>query len=153
MTKKLITAISIVMLVMVTAAPALLQAQVKIPKTPIDNILNYKNGLELTDSQIKKLTIINRTIIDKMIQTEAQARIRKVEIDEFTSNWTNMHGTAVNHIIKEYYQFMAELKTLELEAIMKTRAILTREQLKRYVELASIESMIIKLDAELAGTY
>ncbi|GEM_PF-1920658 len=153
MTKKLICVISAVVLVMVTAAPTALFAGNNIPTTAISKVLDYKNGLQLTESQIKKLTIIDRTIVDKMIQIRGQAQIRKMEIDEFTSNWTSMHGTAVNHIIKEYYQFLAKLKELELEAIMKTKAVLTREQLKKFVQLASIEVMIIKLEAELTSTY
>ena len=153
MTRKLICVISAVVLVMVTAAPAALFADNNIPTTAISKVLNYKNGLQLTESQIKKLTIIDRTIVDKMIQTRGQAQIRKMEIDKFTSNWTRIHGTAVNHVIKEYYQFLAKLKELELEAIMKTKAVLTREQLKKFIELASIEAMVIKLEAELASTY
>ena len=40
------------------------------------------------------------------------------------------------------------------EAITKARAILTREQLKRYGELASVEAMIIKLNSiEMAAGY
>ena len=153
MTRKLICVISAVVLALVTAAPVTLHAGNNIPTTAISKVLNYKNGLQLTESQIKKLTIIDRTIVDKMIQTKGQAQIRKMEIDKFTSNWTNMHGTAVNHTIKEYYQYLAKLKELELEAIMKTKAILTRVQLKKFVELASIEAMIIKLESELASTY
>ena len=153
MSKKLTVTIAITMFVLIAAFSTLAQAQITIPTTPIDKILKYKNGLGLTDSQIKKLTIINRTIVDKMIQVRAQADIRKLEIDDFTANWANMHGRAVDHNIKEYYKFLADLKTLELEAIMKTKAVLSREQLKKYTELASIESMIIKLDSELAGNY
>lgn len=153
MTKKLICVISAVVLAMVTAAPTALLAGNNIPTTAISKVLDYKNGLQLTESQIKKLTIIDRTIVDKMIQIRGQAQIRKMEIDEFTSNWSSMHGTAVNHIIKEYYQYLAKLKELELEAILKTKAVLTREQLKKFVQLASIEVMIIKLETELASTY
>ena len=153
MTKKLICVISAAVLVMVTAAPTALFAGNNIPATAISKVLDYKYGLQLTESQIKKLTIIDRTIVDKMIQIRGKAQIRKMEIDEFTSNWTSIHGTAVNHIIKEYYQFLAKLKELELEAIMKTKAVLTREQIKKFVQLASIEVMIIKLETELASTY
>ena len=98
MTRKLICVISAVVLALVTAAPVTLHAGNNIPTTAISKVLNYKNGLQLTESQIKKLTIIDRTIVDKMIQTKGQAQIRKMEIDKFTSNWTNMHGTAVNPV-------------------------------------------------------
>jgi len=142
-----------VALVVTLAAPGISFADYKVPQTAINKILEYKVGLQLSDSQCKKLSIMNSVIIDKMIQVRAQAEIRKTEIDKFTSDWTIMNGTAVEYTIKEYYQFLAELKSLELEAIMKTKAILSREQLKQYSDLAEIESMIIKVDTELADAY
>jgi len=142
-----------VVLVLTIAAPGVSFADYKIPQTAINKILDHKVGLELSDSQCKKLSTINNVIIDKMIQVRAQAEIRKTEIDKFTSDWTIMNGTAVEYTIKEYYQFLAQLKSLELEAIMKAKSILTREQLKSYSDLAEIESMIIKVDTEMAGTY
>ncbi|MCP4583540.1 MAG: hypothetical protein GY839_18175 [candidate division Zixibacteria bacterium] len=154
MSKKITIVALVFALVMIIASPGLLYAGSKIPQTAINSILDHKTGLELTDSQFKKLSIINNVIIEKMIQTRAQAEIRKMEIDEFTSNWTNMHSTASDHIIKEYYKFLAELKSLELEAITKARAVLTREQLRAYANLSSVEAMIIKLDSiELAADY
>ena len=154
MSKKTLIAALALMLAMTTAAPGILYADDAIPQTAINKILDHKSGLELTESQLKKLTISNDIIVNKMIQTRAQAQIRKSEIDNFTSNWVSMHSTAVDHIIKEYYKFLADLKALELEAITKARAILTREQLKKYAELASIETMIIKLNStEMAAGY
>ena len=154
MSKKITIIALALMLAMITAAPGILYADNIIPQTAINKVLDHKSGLELTDSQLKKLTIINNIIVEKMIQTRAQAQIRKSEVDDFTSNWVNMHSTACDHIIKEYYKFLADLKTLELEAITKARAILTREQLKRYAELASVEAMIIKLNSiEMAAGF
>ncbi len=153
MNKNLTSTISAVMLFMFIALPGLGYAQNVIPQTPINKVLENKNGLQLTDSQIKKLTIINKTIINKMIQVRAQAQIRKDEIDKFTSNWYKMHGTAVSQNVKEYYKFLADLKNLELEAIMKSRAILTREQLRKFTQLVSIETMMMKLESEIACVY
>jgi hypothetical protein len=144
---------AVIILVLTIASPGISFADDQIPQTAINKILDHKISLQLSDSQCKKLDIINRVIIDKMIQTRAQAEIRKTEIDKFTSNWTVMNSTAVGYNIKEYYQFLAELKSLELEAIMKAKAVLTHDQLKRYSDLADIESMMIKVDAQLADAY
>ena len=46
---------------------------------------------------------------------------------------------------------MAQLKSLEVEAIMKARAILSRDQLKKFTDLVSIEVMMIRLEKELAA--
>lgn len=121
--------------------------------TAIDKILEYKTGLELTDKQVKKLTKANVKIVSKMYEAKRQAEIRKTEIDDFTANWTSMHGTAVNHLIKEYYGFLADYKRLELEAISKARAILERDQLRKYTELSSIEIMMLMFNDQLAGMY
>jgi len=153
MSKKFIAAASLLLIVMVIAAPAIVNAGNELPKTAIHKILNYKNGLQLTESQIKKLTIINRTIVNKILQARAQAEIRKMEIDEFTSNWCNMHSGAVNQNIKEYYKFLSKIKELELEAIIKAKAVLDNNQLKKYVELASIEALMINMETELTATF
>ena len=153
MSKKFIAAASLILIFMVVAAPAIVNAGNELPKTAIHKILNYKNGLQLTESQIKKLTIINRTIVDKILQARAQAEIRKMEIDEFTSNWCNMHSGAVNQNIKEYYKFLSKIKELELDAIIKAKAVLDNNQLKKYVELASIEALMINMETELTATF
>ncbi len=124
-----------------------------IPDTPISKILSYKTGLELTDSQIKKLSILDNGIKEKMIQIKGQAEIRRQEINRFTSNWTSMNSTACCQLVKEYYGFLADLKVLELEAMMKARSLLTPEQLRKYEELASIESMILDLEPKLSLTF
>jgi hypothetical protein len=140
-------------IVLIIASPAMMCAQETQPVTAIDKILNYKYGLQLTESQLHKLDMVNQTIVTKIIETKKQADIRKMEIDNFTANWSNTHGTAVNHIIQEYYDYLAELKKLELEAIIKAKAILTRDQLKRFTELSSIETMMLRVENELAVLY
>jgi len=153
MYRKVTILLAVLTLGLAICTPATSLAGANVPVTPIDKILAHKSGLALDEAQIKKLDLINRSIVDKMIQTKAQADIRKTEIDSYTSNWQMMHGTAVEQNIKEYYQFLAALKTLEVEAIMKARAILTREQLKKFGELVSIEVMMLKLEQELADAY
>lgn len=153
MNRRLSKTLLVVILATMFTMPAFLYAGGNIPETPITKILNYKNGLQLTDSQIKKLTIIDNNIKNQMIQVRCQAEIRKMEIDKFTSNWLNMNGTATRQLIKEYYKFLAELKVLDIKAIMQARGILTREQLKRFTELASIESMIQKMEPGIIQLY
>jgi len=156
MTAKL-TIFGILTLFMLTiAAPAMAYADEQTPQnvhTAIDQILAYKSGLQLTDSQVHKLEIVNKVILQKMGELMHQADIRKSEIDDYTSNWSTMHGTAVDYMIKEYYQFMADLKNLELEAIMKARAILNEDQLKKFHDLASIQSLVVRVENELASSY
>jgi hypothetical protein len=146
MNKRLLNAVFAVVLLSAIVMPGLLYAGGDIPETPITKILNCKAGLQLTDSQIKKLTILDNNIKNQMIQLKCQVQIRKTEIDKFTSNWLNMNGTAVRQLIKEYYNFLAELKMLNINAIMQARGVLTREQLKKYTELVSIEAMIQKME-------
>lgn len=153
MFNKLTSLISAAVMAMILLTPVFVFAGKGLPKTPIDNILNYKSGLQLTESQIKKLTIIDRTIVDKMIQVKARAEMQKGKIDEFTSNWSNTNTMSINKTIKEYYKFIAEFKKLELEALIKARQILTKDQLKKYSELVSVETMMLKLDSELAVSY
>lgn len=152
-----LTIFGILTLLMLTiAAPAMSYADEQKTQdihTAIDQILAYKSGLQLTDSQIHKLELVNKVIVQKMGQIKNEAAIRKTEIDDYTSNWATMHGTAVDYMIKEYYQYMADLKNLELEAIMKARAILNEDQLKKFHDLASIQSLIIRVENELASSY
>lgn len=153
MLKKILISLTVILLVLFVGAPAMSFAQEYQPKTAIDKIFEFQIGLGLSDAQMRTLTIVNRTIIQKMVEAKHQADLRKAEIDKFTSNWSSMHGTAVNHIIKEYYDFMTELKRLELEAITKAKTILDSDQLKKFSELSSIETMMIKVEGQLAGMY
>ena len=153
MFRRIMMTTALVAIVLIIASPAVMCAQEAQPITAIDKILNYKQGLQLTDSQIRNLDRVNQTIVAKIIEAKRQADIRKMEIDNFTANWSNTHGTAVDHIIQEYYDYLAELKKLELEAIIKAKAILTGDQLKRFTELSSIETMMLKVENELAVLY
>ena len=133
--------------------PAGADAHVQQPATAIDKILEYRSGLNLTDAQVRKWSTINATLTEKMVEAKHQADLRKQEIDEFTSNWSSMHGTAVDHLIKEYFDFMTQLKLLELVAISKAGAVLNAEQLRKFSGLSSIETMMLKFENQLAGTF
>ncbi len=121
-----------------------------LPATQVSQILELRSSLELTNSQIKKLTIIENTAREKMVYARLQADIRLQEIERFTSNWTNMNGTAVRGLIKEYYAILTEYKTAELNAIIQARAILEYEQLSKFQQLESIESLRLNMEQELA---
>ena len=118
--------------------------------TQISKILEHKAALSLTDSQVKKLEIIQRTTTDKMTQAKLQADIRMNEIEKFTSDWSNMNSVAVFSLVKEYFKYMTDYKTAEVEAVVQARAILDLNQLNKYQQLASIESMVIKMEESLA---
>lgn len=117
----------------------------------ISKIISYKTSLGLTDSQVKKLEIINKTDQQKMIQAKAQAEIRQNEIEKFSSNWTDMNSIAVMSLIKEYYAYMADYKTAEIDAIIKARAILNLDQLNRFQQLVSIETLMLHMETRLAS--
>jgi hypothetical protein len=146
MSSKLINIALATIFMFTIAMPAILLAGGNVPDTPITKVLGYKTGLELTDSQIKKLGILDNNFKEKMIQTLAQADIRKREIDKFTANWNNMNGIAC-------CQFLSELKVLELNAIMQARSVLTAEQIKKFSELANIETMLLDLQPKLSLTF
>ncbi len=121
-----------------------------LPATQVSQILEHRSSLELTKSQIHKLKIIENTAREKMIYARMQADIRLQEIEKFTSNWTNMNGTAVRGLIKEYYDQLTQYKTAELNAIVQARAILEYEQLNKFQQLESIESLMLDMERELA---
>ncbi len=121
-----------------------------LPVTQVAKIIDFKASLALTDAQVKKLEQINKNAVEKMIEAKGQANIRFQEIEKFTSNWTNMNGTAVRQLIKEYYEFMAAYKAAEVDAILQARAILKPDQLSKYQQLASIDALMIILEHDLA---
>ncbi len=119
-------------------------------KTPISEILEHSNALNLTESQIKKLSIIEDSALQKMSDSKLHADIRLAEIEKFTSNWTNLNGTAVRGLLKEYYGFLSDYKKAELNSIIQARAILEYGQLTKYQQLVSIESLILEMENQLA---
>lgn len=120
-----------------------------LPSTQVSQIIELRSSLDLTNSQVKKLQIIEDTAREKMTRARFQADIRLQEIEKFTSNWTNMNGTAVRGLIKEYYAMLTEYKTAELNAIVQARAILEYEQLSKFQQLESIESLRLDMEREL----
>jgi hypothetical protein len=117
----------------------------------ISKIIGYKTSLGLTDSQIKKLENIRRADQEKMIQANAQAEIRQNEIEKFSSNWTDMNSMSVMSLIKEYYDYMADYKTAEIDAVIKARAILSLDQLNKFQQLVSIETLMLHMETRLAS--
>jgi hypothetical protein len=123
----------------------------ELPRTQVSQILEHQTTLGLTGSQIKKLEIIEKSAQQKMLDARAQADIRMAEIEKFTSNWNDMNGVAVLGLVKEYFKFMAEFKTAEVEAIIQARAILEFGQLAKFQQLAAIQSMIVKMEEARAA--
>jgi len=141
------TLIPFLTLVMITAISV---SAGNLPTTQIVKILDHRASLGLTDSQVKKLEQISKNAVEKMIEAKGQANIRLQEIEKFTSNWTNLNGTAVRQLIQEYYNFMAAYKAAEVNAIIQARAVLKPEQLSKYQQLASIDALIISMERDLA---
>jgi hypothetical protein len=120
------------------------------PGTQIAKILEYKESLKLTDSQAKKLEIIQNTTKQKMDEAKFQADIRLNEIEKFTSNWTEMNSVAVLSLIKEYFQYQTDFKTAEMQAIIQARAILSMDQLTQFQQLVMIESLMLDMEHGMA---
>ena len=121
-----------------------------VPTTQVAKVLEYKASLNLTDAQVKKLEVINKNAVEKMVDAQGQANIRLQEIEKFTANWTNMNGTSVRQLIQEYYAFMTDFKTAEVNAILQARGILKPDQLSKYQQLASIDALMISMEHNLA---
>jgi len=118
--------------------------------TAVAKVLEHSTSLDLTNSQVKKLQIIEDTAAQKMSEAKLHADILLHEIEQFTANWTNMNGTAVRSLLKEYYDYMTEYKSAELNAIIQARTILDFNQLTRFQQLESMESLILNMESDIA---
>jgi hypothetical protein len=151
-TRQLALNMAAVMIAIIVAAGTI-QAQNNIPQTAIDYILTYQTGLSLTETQIAKLTKFNSEIIDELIQVRGQIEIRKMAIDKIDSDWSNIQTISAIRMINEYYDYLAKYKQLELEAIMKARGVLTRDQMSNYSNMVSVEAMVLELDGGYSSAY
>jgi len=124
-----------------------------IPETPITKILNFQSGLELTDAQVKSLTLINNNIVNKMLQLNAQAERYRTEIDGLSGKWSELNNPKAKSAVKEYYSCQANLKTLEFEAMAQASTILSEQQIKHFHELTTIELIMIDMEKEMAVVY
>jgi len=143
MIKKQISVLMMMVLLTVMLVPIRSEAG-NLPQTPINRLLEYKSGLQLTDTQIKQLTLINNNIINKMLQLNGRAEMCKTQIESKSANWSDMDNPNMKSTVKEYYNCLAELKALEFEAMSKASEILSEEQIRKFNELAAIELMMIK---------
>lgn len=124
-----------------------------LPETPITKILNYKTGLDLTDKQVKDLNLVNNNIINKMLQIKTQAQNHKSEIDRAADNWENLGEPQIKSLVKEYYKCLADLKSLEFEAMVQASKILTAEQIRKFNEMATIELIMNGFEEDIASIY
>ena len=151
--KKALIALAVILSVY-AAMPVSLNAAENIPETPIDLILDMETELQLTDSQISALSRVNKDIIGKIDQLRKQVETGKKDICGFTSKWSADQVSLDNAAIVEYYKCLAELKSLELEAIVRTRTILTGDQLDILDnQFASTERIALKLDCIPQSCY
>jgi len=152
MNRKLMTLALALIIGLAIAAPTDLIAG-NLPETPINKILNYKTGLDLTDVQTKQLTLINNNIVNKMLQVRAQASSHKNEIDMASNDWSKLDNPQVKGAVKEYYKCQADMKNLELEAMAQASKILSADQIKKFNELVSIELIMINIEREMTSAY
>ena len=145
--------VSLIALALVVSVSSVASADYGLISTPIDNILSYKNGLELSENQIAKLEKFNSEIVREMSEVKNQLALRKGEIDRYMADWSKVHGAATDHLITEYYDLQAKLKQLELEAIMKARGVLSLRQMKMFTELATIEALMLDQDPDQASAF
>lgn len=124
-----------------------------LPETPINNILNHKSGLDLTDTQAKQLSLINNNIINKMLQVRTKAYTHQSEIDKAGDDWSSLDGVKVKSAVKEYFQCQADLKMLEFEAMAQASKILSPDQIKRFNELVSIELIMLDMEQDMVSAY
>ena len=124
-----------------------------LPETPITKILNYKSGLDLTDTQAKQLGLINNNIINKMLQAKSQAQMHKGTIDQMSEDWAKLDNPKVKSAVKEYFQCQADIKNLEMEAMAQASQILSKDQIKKFNELVSIELIMINIEKEMVSAY
>jgi hypothetical protein len=117
----------------------------------VAKILELKSSLSLTDSQVKKLEQVQKNAQARMNEAWSQSQIRLAEIERFSSDWTNMNSVAVMSLIKEYFKFLTDYKTAELEAVIQARSILAMDQLRKFQQLVSIESLMISMENQLAA--
>jgi len=141
---------ALALIVIVFMAAASISYAGVVPTTQVSKILENKASLVLTDSQLKKLEIVERSAQQKMMEARAQADIRLSEIERFTSNWTNMNSQSVSSLVKEYFGFLEDYKMAELDAIIKARAILEYDQLSKFQQLVSIQTLMLHMEQELA---
>ena len=124
-----------------------------LPKTPINQILEHKNGLQLSEAQIKNLNRVNSGIINKMLQIKSRAQIHKAEIEKHSTNWADMDTPKFKSAVKDYYNCLADLKKLEFDALVKAGKILSKEQIKQFQELISIELTMLSLNNNRTGAF
>jgi len=141
---------AIAILIVVSMSAASMSFAGTVPQTQVSKILDMKASLNLTDSQVKKLETVEKTAQQKMLEARAQSDIRLAEIEKFTSDWSNMNGVAVMTLIKEYFKFLTDFKTAEYEALLRARAILDGDQLSKFQQLVSIETLMLKMETDLA---
>ncbi len=152
MNKKLLTLALAVFIGLAIAAPNDSIAG-NLPETPITKILSYKNGLGLSDTQTKQLTLINNNIVNQMLQIRSQASMHKSEIDDASWDWSNMNNPQIKSAVREYFKCQADMKNLEFEAMAKASQVLSEDQIRKFNDLATIELIMVDMERDMAQAY
>ena len=120
-----------------------------LPQTPIDRILEQKAVLQLSESQIKNLNLINSGIINKMLQCNSQIQMHKMEIEKYADNWADMENPKFKSTVKDYYRCMADMKALEFESLAQAGKILSPDQIKKFNDQVSIDLVLREIHLEM----
>ena len=104
----------------------------------LTKVLDHRTELNLTDAQVEKITKFINAAKEKINYSHSQADIRLMEIENLTSNWSQMHGVASRNLIEEYYSFMSDVYTTEINAVLQIRGVLEVNQLKMFEQLVPI---------------
>jgi hypothetical protein len=121
-----------------------------LPATPITRILSNNTALELSETQVKKLNLVNNNIINQMLQVRAQAQNHKAKIDKAAADWSDLGNPVIKGAVKEYYRCQADMKILELEAMVQASRILSNEQINKFNQLVTMELMMNGIDEEIS---
>ena len=122
-----------------------------LPQSPIDQILEHKTDLQLSESQTKNLNLVNSGIINKMLQCRSQIQMYKTEIEKYATNWGDMENPKFKSTVKDYYRCLAEMKALEFEALVQAGKILTPDQIKKFSEQVSFDLVLRKMQLEMVN--
>lgn len=147
--KKAIVTLTVLFLGLIMAAQTSDAGQV--PGNQVAKIIELKSSLNLTSSQVKKLEQVQKNAQARMDEAKFQSQIRLTEIEKFSSDWTNMNSVAVMGLIKEYFSYLSNYKTAELEAVIQARSILNMDQLRQFQQMVSIEALVIRMEEQLAS--
>ncbi|OGC91036.1 MAG: hypothetical protein A2W25_08145 [candidate division Zixibacteria bacterium RBG_16_53_22] len=121
-----------------------------LPRTRVCQILDRREDLGLSESQARRLKSVVQLGQRKMLEARAQAEIRLQEISKVSTDWSDINGLAIKSLIKEYYGFLSDYITADLECITNASKVLDRDQLASLGKYLSPDSLQLDPSIEIA---